>query len=121
MTMGTATGWPRPAFRSIIVEDSQQPQTVTSVSPLVLIGGVVIPSEPLWRGIAINLAFWWLLAFGVLSIPLRPWLRHHKGRCPKCAYDLQRDFANGCPECGWQKDPHPAPSMSGGGPAENES
>ena len=30
--------------------------------------------------------------------------REHKGCCPMCAYDLRRDFASGCTECGWRRE-----------------
>ena len=27
------------------------------------------------------------------------------GRCVKCGYDLRGDMEQGCPECGWNRDP----------------
>lgn len=27
--------------------------------------------------------------------------RYRRGLCPACRYDLEADYSNGCPECGW--------------------
>lgn len=116
-----AQGWPFPMARigwiKVPKDDATQSQSSAPEMNFEEFGNsfslpwAKLASDPIWRGLAINLAFWWLLAFGVLSIPLRPWLRRRKGRCPKCAYDLKRDFESGCPECGWGRGPQPALSV----------
>jgi hypothetical protein len=32
------------------------------------------------------------------------WFSRHRGKCPKCGYNLEFDFERGCPECGWRRD-----------------
>lgn len=126
----SAYGWPMAMFQSGMMQDRTSSVAVDAYllkpNKLVRFGatdyrGTTLPIGPLWRGLTVNLAFWWLLAFGVLSIPLRVWLRRRKGRCPKCAYDLKRDFANGCSECGWRKDGQPTRDNSEGALAQNGS
>ncbi|MFT5424728.1 MAG: hypothetical protein ACI89L_002526 [Phycisphaerales bacterium] len=113
---GLAIGWPAPAIRSLESLDYGKPNSPAARDTVGVLSflGVNWPIDPIWRGIIIDVLFWWLLAFAVLSIPLRPWLRRRKGRCPKCAYDLKGDFAAGCPECGWGRDAvsKPAPSVN---------
>ena len=49
----------------------------------------------------------WSMPFAtifVLAIGLRRLIRYESGCCPKCKYDLRRDFSRGCPECGWRRD-----------------
>lgn len=64
-----------------------------------------LPIMPVWAGLAgdtlIFAAAWWLLLLA--PRPLRAGLRRRRGRCPACAYDLRRDLAGGCPECGWNR------------------
>jgi hypothetical protein len=46
----------------------------------------------------------WLIP--LVCIPaLRRHLRLGRGHCPACNYDLRADFAAGCPECGWNREP----------------
>lgn len=61
------------------------------------------PYRPLMFGTIVNTALFAVL----LAVPFvaalggrRLW-RYERGRCPRCAYDLQQDFKSGCPECGW--------------------
>lgn len=66
-----------------------------------------LPIMPVWAGLAADtLIFagaWWLVLLA--PRPLRAGLRRRRGRCPSCAYDLRRDLAGGCPECGWNRPP----------------
>ncbi len=70
---------------------------------------LIAPLRPIPVGLAADTlvfaALWALVGvggrggarFGLRSV------RRQRGRCPKCAYDLKRDFASGCPECGWNR------------------
>jgi hypothetical protein len=62
-----------------------------------------LPILPLWRGFAIDVAFYaalsWLLLFAPFTI--RRTIRTHRNRCPTCGYDTRG--LDTCPECG----PHP--------------
>jgi hypothetical protein len=64
-----------------------------------------LPVRVVWRGFLVDSLVSGAVWFGVLSIPLcRAQLRHSRGLCPKCAYDLRHDWASGCPECGWNRE-----------------
>ncbi len=66
---------------------------------------IVIPLRPLMIGTLVNtLIFSAMLGFLLLlaSGGRRLW-RYERGRCPRCAYDLRRDFQSGCSECGWAR------------------
>jgi hypothetical protein len=65
----------------------------------------VLPYRPIWSGFAINSIFCALLLALLWCTPImfRRWHRVRKGRCPKCAYDLQHESHTGCPECGWHR------------------
>ncbi len=92
------------------------------VYSVVLIGGIridnrvmkpaftlenVLPVQPIWPGFAINTIFYaailWLLTFGPFMA--RRYIRHKRGRCINCGYDLRGTFGGGgvCPECGVQR------------------
>lgn len=64
-----------------------------------------IPYRPIWPGLIFNTIFYALLAFIThrLVRTIREHRRFTKGRCPKCKYDLNANFAPGCPECGWRR------------------
>lgn len=64
-----------------------------------------LPLRPLWPGFLLDTGFYAVLwALPLFGLPLiRQSRRKRKGRCPKCAYDLKRDFNSGCPECGWRR------------------
>lgn len=72
-------------------------------------GWRALPFEPLWPGLLTDIAFYgvlWLIAFNLPAF-VRARTRRARGRCPRCAYDLQRNLAAGCPECGWARSPGP--------------
>jgi hypothetical protein len=68
-----------------------------------------LPFRPVLPGFALDAVLlamasallWWLLIwprkFVVESMRLR------RGQCMRCGYELQYDFAAGCPECGWRR------------------
>ena len=41
------------------------------------------------------------IVFAILRLPTRA----NRGLCPRCAYDLRHQLAEGCPECGWNREP----------------
>ncbi len=66
---------------------------------------LLLPLYPIWPGFVINTLFYaailWLVAFAPLKF--RRYLRHKRGQCIQCGYDLRRDVSAGCPECGWRR------------------
>ncbi len=110
-----ANGWPFVAlrYRMLLTEDdfmnlmppvlnnglklSRSEEPITSS----FLTGRALPLRPLWPGFAINTLFYaviiWLLTFGPLT--LRRLIRHKRGLCTKCAYDLRHADHRVCPEC----------------------
>ena len=88
--------------------------TPTAGTPKVILDAlVVLPANrlkillrPVWPGFAINTvvyaAILWLLALAPFTA--RRMIRHRRGRCRKCGYDLRGDFSASCPECGWRRE-----------------
>lgn len=70
---------------------------------------VSYPFRPRWLGVALNSVSYgvivWALwvALGWLWRTLRLRRSRLKQCCPQCRYDLCGKFANGCPECGWNR------------------
>lgn len=65
----------------------------------------MFPYRPLWPGLVVNTLFYAVLSVASF-VACRNVVRRgrlEKGRCPKCAYDLQAAFDDGCPECGWKR------------------
>ncbi len=66
----------------------------------------LLPLSPLWPDFAINTIFYaavlWMLTLGPFTA--RRMIRHKRGHCIKCGYDLRGDFSAGCPECGWRRE-----------------
>jgi len=62
-----------------------------------------LPVLPIWVGFVGNTVFyatvWFALTLGFRLA--RGSVRHRRGRCLSCGYDLRGDFDAGCPECGW--------------------
>ena len=53
-----------------------------------------------------------MLVFNIFALPIGVMValvkmptRRNKGLCPRCAYDLRYQYSEGCPECGWGRDP----------------
>jgi hypothetical protein len=67
----------------------------------------VLPTRIIWSGLLTNAALYAV----ILSLPfvLRWTHRRWRGHCIVCGYDLQKNYAAGCPECGWRRT-----HMSGG-------
>ncbi len=63
---------------------------------------VALPLRPIWPGFAINTIFYtailWCVTFGPFTI--RRMIRHKRGLCAKCGYDLRGAMHDLCPECG---------------------
>jgi hypothetical protein len=122
MFFSDARGWPVLSFRSVLTLDYVYDQSlaiwVREVHE-VLEGfplprkqrteGVrnlrAIPLRPIWPGFAINTIFFaaifWLVA--LTPVTARRLMRHKRGHCIKCGYDLRGDLNGGCPECGWNR------------------
>ncbi len=71
----------------------------------------VLPLLPVWPGFAINTLVYALAAMIVVGLwwLVRRAIRRMRGRCLSCGYDLRRDLATGCPECGWRRQPRATP------------
>ena len=64
-----------------------------------------LPFRPMWPGFAINTLIYATLSWLLLGGPfqLRRFIRHKRGACLKCAYDLRHVDHRFCPECGWNR------------------
>lgn len=75
------------------------------------------PNAIRWPGFIANSIVYAVLAFlfinGLLFAHRRS--RRLRGRCPRCAYDLRAEFANGCPECGWNRAQDESSKLDGSG------
>jgi hypothetical protein len=73
----------------------------------------VLPRQPIWTGLLVNvIVFTLALRIVVLIVQwccrrpirfLREAGRTRKGWCAACGFDLRFDLARGCPECGWRR------------------
>ena len=121
-------GWPMPAFEGRannpkrgkagqIIDASYfaafplptkktAPGTAAVSDPMIWRSGRVLPVLPIWPGFAINTAFYAVLLWMLWLSPfvVRRVIRHKRGRCIKCGYDLRGDFSAGCSECGWRRE-----------------
>ena len=67
-----------------------------------------LPLRILWQGFALNTLFYAaLLWIPFALIQLRRYIRHRRGHCIRCGYDLRGELSSGCPECGWRRDEVP--------------
>ncbi len=76
------------------------------IGPFTLPADRYLPLRPIWSGLIINTFIYatiiWMMMF-IASIMLQH-RRFKKGHCPKCNYELRRDYSAGCPECGWGRE-----------------
>ncbi len=91
-------GWPLRSFSWTMVTSG----TYSGRSPTIILSGRVLPLLPMWTGFAANTVFYavvlWLLIPG--PFVLRRVIRHRRGRCVACGYDLGHAEHDTCPECG---------------------
>ena len=59
---------------------------------------ITLPLRPIWTGFALNTILFAVLLW--LLFALRRMIRHKRGLCVKCAYDLRGADHEACPECG---------------------
>lgn len=66
----------------------------------------LIPYQPLLLGSIVNSVIFaaLLLVLFAAARGARRLIRYERGRCPRCAYDLRREFHHGCSECGWGRE-----------------
>jgi hypothetical protein len=105
------SGWPALALQSFSgraalypglderAEGLPTPRWLARLSPA---AGILLPSRPLWPGFALDTAFYAAIALTLWSAPpaIRRRLRHSRGHCPACGYDLKGAPSATCPECG---------------------
>ncbi|MEZ6232879.1 MAG: hypothetical protein R3B68_01700 [Phycisphaerales bacterium] len=111
-----ARGWPMPCLWYAVGHPPSaygtmyQPQPSLHGGTPLSFGGLTpasdiraLPLIPIWRGLAINTAFyalvWAVVVYALIGLRLL-W-RRRRGLCPRCGYDVERDWESGCPECGW--------------------
>lgn len=115
MIVSRAHGWP---FRGAVWHDRQTlhnylsdsgPRGISSKSESVWVvrDRYFLPLQPIWTGLLANLFIYAFGAYALLTVLaiVRATLRKHRGRCPRCAYDLRHALPAGCPECGWNRQP----------------
>ncbi|HEY2589735.1 MAG TPA: hypothetical protein VGI81_28585 [Tepidisphaeraceae bacterium] len=112
-----ARGWPMVALWTPVDGPAVAPGATTvtfltypaSVPRPVATRNGVLPWRPMWTGLAVDTA-----AFAATLAVLRMMLtkpsrfvvelsRLKRGCCVRCGYDLNFDFKDGCPECGWRR------------------
>ena len=86
------------------------PETLSSallvVGAMALFAEIVIAS-PRAVSSMVPIAAAALAAYSVAQLTPRRRRRRRmrRGRCPACNYDLRHDLSDGCPECGWHRQP----------------
>lgn len=104
-TMLWRTGWP---FRCLRCTSSASGNRLAPQNAYLFItngGGtlLLLPLDPIWPGLILDLVFWSLAVWGLLlaARALRRARRRRRGLCVCCRYPV-RDLPNGspCPECG---------------------
>ncbi len=68
--------------------------------------GRIFVYRPIWWGLIINIMFYAVLLYAIATgwRYSRRYVRHKRGHCIKCGYDLLSDSRRGCPECGWGRE-----------------
>lgn len=105
------SGWPVRSLSGEVwdmIRPGQQARWSNREAAFIQINGLyAIPFRPIWPGFAINTIFYaaifailWLLTLSPFTA--RRIIRHRRGHCIKCGYDLRGSSGGGCPECGWQ-------------------
>ena len=117
-TSGTIieSGWPaRCAWDATLITPSRRASNPVASSrmriviPLWKRESIVLHYGVIWRGLAIDAAFWGLVFGGGWLTSRSVWRRARgalairRGRCPRCRYDLGGETEAGCPECGWRR------------------
>lgn len=109
----TRIGWPALAYKTFRYRSSspsgrvQVYESATVKLPLLRNES---PLTPVYPGAIVNALAYWFVVFVSLALPSQLTvittrrLRKHRGRCPRCAYDLRGDTDAGCPECGWNRE-----------------
>ncbi len=66
------------------------------------LGNPALPLRPIWRGFAINTIFYAVIlsALWCAAVKLRHLIRHKRGFCTICGYNLRHADHAVCPECG---------------------
>ncbi len=61
------------------------------------------PIGIIWTGVIGNSLVYAVLVWAPVRLAARgrELSRYRRGVCPRCRYDLRRDYSRGCPECGW--------------------
>lgn len=95
-------GWPMQAlWRHRLINFSSLPPTETSRAAIVIPRGqnrYLLPVGPIWTGVAVDVAFWALVASAALSGGRA--VRRRLGLCPSCGYDRRGLAVDAkCPEC----------------------
>ena len=106
ITNGLHVGWPASslaAFNTIYYGEDSRILEVWESGILFVVGeSRWIPIRPIWPGFAINTVLYalilWLLTLGPFAA--RRLIRHKRGHCIKCGYDLRGKYESGCSECG---------------------
>lgn len=112
MWMFDAAGWPSRCFRSRLFVASWYDVPTRWTTTYVQAFGKTywIPTGVIWLGVLKNVLFFaaatWCTIRGVGAV--RALRRVRRGQCPRCAYNLKGQPAQGCPECGWKRLPHGA-------------
>ncbi len=108
-----AAGWPALCLRGQRTSDTATPGALllfrNKISPRSNHWRDTLPYWPIWSGLLLNVVFYAALWFALLTVPrfMHRRLLLRRGVCPKCRYDLRRDLAAGCPECGWGRGSEP--------------
>lgn len=106
-------GWPLRAFEAESrATSTKPPELLAALGPVpswLRPGRASLrhaPTRPIWHGLLLDSLLYAMLLWSVLA---GSWAtlrlsRLARCRCPACNYDLRRNLAQACPECGWQRE-----------------